>query len=430
MKKILLILILLLFLIGCDNNEGPFEVIKEEGVTRLYSDGKYAKGLVNNYGYDYMGNKVLVSTVEYNQGLPTGNFTIYNLEGKELFKFQGKIDKEIFKGKIIYPSGRITEGKMGIYIDAIINYQGEWVPIVSKYIDTVDYSGRTIEKYKNDFLYEKYTYYDKELKNLKTKIIYKEENRYPEKIKYAEEYYESGKLFRKYTLNSAPSSDGGEFYSMFVEEFYEDGTKLSEGLFQQYIFEYLHREGIENLNMNEIPTKYFFGQAAINFSKIPSLDINIALKCFKNDGITLLRTFDLIDFKYIDIKFYEDGGVQYRKEYDIAGNIKGVHKYYYKTGELLKEEYKDRKYRVNAEKEYYKNGKLKREIYYYTHRNEPSKYIEYYENGKIKKRWDDLDYRKKENAVYLYDETGKLVKKDFALSMTLQELEDLKISNK
>lgn len=425
MKKLIFLLlsILLLVLTGCDNNEGPFEIRRENGMSILYSNGKYASGPVATTVRSYGGAVVTVSNINYKDGLPDGNFTLYNLDGIPVVEAKGKMSSDgRFQGKITFANNVSAEGEAIIDIYNLLNFEGGNSEYLFKYFNATVTLGseRKIRIYENGSVSKEYTYYDNKMSKLETKAEYLQG--YDDIVEYAEDYYENGNLFRKYTLNSYDGYNGRRYFTMLVQEFYEDGTRLSEGLFNHRIFRLLHSANMKNLNMNEIPTKELFGTQAKDQRSSKYSIINMALKCFRNDGITLSRTFDCILVnnadRYIDIRFYEDGGMYYRKEFNSSKNMVGTHTYYYETGELLKKEYRD------GIIEYYKNGEVKREIGYSSDVNYPNLYNEYYENGKSKKRWRETG--RGSNIMYIYNEDGKLVsKRKTNFSTKLQDLEDM-----
>lgn len=139
MKKILgavLVLIVLLFT-GCDNNKGPFTKKMENGRLVLYSGNKPAKGavsltIVNNAGYE-----VVVSEINYNEGVPTGDFKLYKANGKLMAEANGKWEDKFYVGKIkeVYSDSEyiIGDGKFDLSINFIINYTGQRVGALTKY---------------------------------------------------------------------------------------------------------------------------------------------------------------------------------------------------------------------------------------------------------------------------------------------------------
>ena len=82
MKKLMFIFTLLLFLMGCDNNEGPFTSRMENGKKVLYSGDKLAKGWIEKTINDYnTGNNVKISEIYFDKGIPAGDFKLYSING-------------------------------------------------------------------------------------------------------------------------------------------------------------------------------------------------------------------------------------------------------------------------------------------------------------------------------------------------------------
>lgn len=333
MKKAISVFLLSFLLLACNNNEGPFEVVKEKGIETLYSNNALAKGWVNMYGEDLSGTKVAVSNIEFNNGLPTGNFKIYNLQGNLIYEAMGQMTNKIFKGKIVYSNGDIIEGEIAINIRALLSYQGgvEIVNILDNYLNVTVKSKKNIKKYENGNIIEEKIYADKELKKLKTHITYLGD--YDGTVKYAKDYYDTRKTFRTFVLN--------EDKSMIVEEFYKDGTLSAEGLFNRHIFKHLHEPKLINLTFNQIPSEKLIGTEYKDYSTNPVTHSNISLKCFKNDGISLLRIFDVIIhekgyvLKYVDIKFHKTGYTEYRKEFDTYPHLIQA-EYFDENGKAIK----------------------------------------------------------------------------------------------
>ena len=137
MKKlfgILLVLITLIFT-GCDNNKGPFEIKRENGNKVLYSNGKLAKGMIKNTWHDYNSNEtVTVSEYYVNEGVPAGNFNLYDREGNKLVSFEGEVKNGLFIGKMTgvnntYVNSTNTyktnsEGEYNLNPDWLLTYDG------------------------------------------------------------------------------------------------------------------------------------------------------------------------------------------------------------------------------------------------------------------------------------------------------------------
>ena len=119
MKKLVLgfILMLSLLITGCDNNERPYEIKKENGKLFVYSDGKPAKGIITSTMQDKSGNSVVVSEIYYDKGLPAGDFKLRNLNGYTIAEAKGKwIGPGSFKGTIKgLPNKTVNIESKGIY---------------------------------------------------------------------------------------------------------------------------------------------------------------------------------------------------------------------------------------------------------------------------------------------------------------------------
>ena len=127
MKKLMFIFTLLLFLMGCDNNEGPFTSRMENGKKVLYSGDKLAKGWIEKTINDYnTGNNVKISEIYFDKGIPAGDFKLYSINGDLFVHGKGKWDKNKFKGIIKEPliSGK-GEGIFNINSDLLISFNGD-----------------------------------------------------------------------------------------------------------------------------------------------------------------------------------------------------------------------------------------------------------------------------------------------------------------
>lgn len=129
MKKLLGILFLFIttvIFIGCDNNKGPFQVKNENGEKILYSGKKPAKGWVENTIYDYYGESTKVYEIYFDDGLPAGDFRLYDLKGNLVVDAKGKWKNGLFEGKIEEPKENvIAKGKFAINLAYLINFNGK-----------------------------------------------------------------------------------------------------------------------------------------------------------------------------------------------------------------------------------------------------------------------------------------------------------------
>lgn len=141
MKKLLGVLLVLTALIftGCDNNEGPFEIRREDGHKVLYSNGKLAKGMIKTTWYDYnSGETVVVSEYYVDKGVPAGNFILYDRKGEKLISFEGEVKNGLFIGKMTrdtenysvntgeyIPYKKRSKGEYTLNPDWLLTYDGE-----------------------------------------------------------------------------------------------------------------------------------------------------------------------------------------------------------------------------------------------------------------------------------------------------------------
>lgn len=129
MKKIILTMFttLLLLITGCDNNDGPFEIRLEEGKKILYSGEKLAKGWVKNTIYNPEKNaNVVVYEMYFDDGVPAGDFRLYNDEGELVVDGKGKWTNDGFKGTIKEPlSNGKGKGTFSINPSFLVSFNGE-----------------------------------------------------------------------------------------------------------------------------------------------------------------------------------------------------------------------------------------------------------------------------------------------------------------
>lgn len=128
MKKLLSIIILgiLFILTGCDNNDGPFQIKNENGRKILYSGKKPAKGWVEYTVYNRDNTTTTIYEIDFKDGKPSGDFTLYSLNGKKIFEGKGKWKDEMFVGEILltYTGGEklYGEGKFTFDRTSLLNY--------------------------------------------------------------------------------------------------------------------------------------------------------------------------------------------------------------------------------------------------------------------------------------------------------------------
>ncbi len=163
-------LLILFIFSGCDNNEGPFEVRIVNGKNILLSKGKPANGWVEDTITDYSTNKsVLISEINYKDGIPGNEFKLYDKKGHLLLDAKGKwIEKDLFEGTIcssLYVSGGLInstlsdenysmESKGTFYInrDHIVDHKGGLIDI-----KTLLFSGTFKDNKGTDFIKEQGT---------------------------------------------------------------------------------------------------------------------------------------------------------------------------------------------------------------------------------------------------------------------------------
>ena len=147
MKKLLGILFLTIttvFFTACDNNEGPFETRRENGHKVLYSNGKLAKGMIQNTWKDFTsGETVVVSEYYVEKGIPMGNFNLYDQSGNLVLTFKGDVKNELFIGEMLSADSGIATGEFNLNPDWILGYDGsyEYVQSAQNIPTTVLFNG-------------------------------------------------------------------------------------------------------------------------------------------------------------------------------------------------------------------------------------------------------------------------------------------------
>ena len=324
MKKIILSLFtaLLLFITGCDNNEGPFEIRMEQGNKILYSGEKPAKGWVKNTIYNFNKDaSVVVYEIYFNNGVPDGDFRLYNEDGELVVDGKGKWNEKGFEGVIEEPleNGK-GEGIFSINPNFLISFDGDdYFGFCYHTLTDGKYNG---EKYKFEKINNKYNNRYLEY-NFGGKLIYDIDYKDGKKDGKYLEYYENGEI--KYDID------------------YKNGKK--DGKYLEYEY-----------RMHKAKLKY-----------------NIDYKDGKIDGKYLKYNPDSGDIvKDID---YKDGKIDGKYlEYTFNFNTA---KFIVKCDIDYKDDIIDGKYL-----EYYSNGNLYLDIEYKNGKKN-GKYLEYYENGKL-----------------------------------------------
>lgn len=207
MKKLLGIFFLIVttvFFTGCDNNDGPFQIKNENGRKILYSGKKPAKGWVEYTVYNKNDTTTKIYEIEFKEGNPSGDFSLYSLKGEKIFEGKGKWKDGMFNGKIqsrnIYGKNVYGEGKFKFSSSNLLDYPvylNKRIPymLVNNFLGTL-YDGK-VEDDGNLIIM-------KDGKKVQKKIRYT--NGYRGINKYDDDgilidsamYNEQGKLFKKY----------------------------------------------------------------------------------------------------------------------------------------------------------------------------------------------------------------------------------------
>lgn len=153
LTKLFMGLIIAVMFVACDNNDGPFEMMQENGHQVLYSDGKPAKGVVSNFNYTNTGAKVEVARIYMKDGIPAGDFTLFGIDGSQILEFKGKMvdDRGLFKGKLsakfpptIFMTNEINVSAEGEFVfdgDYIMNFDGTSVYYMLNNLKDVVWNG-------------------------------------------------------------------------------------------------------------------------------------------------------------------------------------------------------------------------------------------------------------------------------------------------
>lgn len=232
MKSICFVLcfILIFVLGGCDNNEGPFELRRENGTLILYSNDKPAKGWVVENNIDYTtGITVKSSEIEYKKGIPTGNFKFYNSNGEILIEGILKKDENIYKGLITFgldKKNKIT-GELALNSNWIINGEHN-LSLINFY--EMFHEKEIIINGTIDTTVGKGSY-----KNAKKEGIW-------------ETYYTTGKLLETYNcINGKIEGEYKAFYNngdLHINANFKDG-KLN-GIYEEYDYDRSKKHYIKN----------------------------------------------------------------------------------------------------------------------------------------------------------------------------------------
>lgn len=284
MKKIILsfILILTVLLTGCDNNEGPYEIKKENGVLIMYSDSKPAKGIITNTVQDRSGNSVVVSEIYYDKGLPAGDFILRNLNGYTVAEAKGEwTGPGSFKGTINSHDSK-SKGVYTINTNYLINFDQYLKFPIKDCLNDGKYSGSVGETYpntgvksenivkKNSKLREHTTFYSD--KQIREKIIYNENGYEIERVL----FYENGQMYQHSQRTDT---------SNFVKRWTEDG-ELYEINERDKNYKTLESYNVFKKGDELIPNYYYYNkngkEMEINID--PHAEIGRGFRVFKMKG--------------------------------------------------------------------------------------------------------------------------------------------------
>lgn len=218
--KFILFLLLMTFLISCDNNKGPFEVRREGGKLVLYSDNKLAKGWVDTD--TNAGNAVVKSkSIEYEKGLPTGNFKIYDENGLIVIETKLKnTGASVFQGQMITSEDGILKKATGEFL-----------------IDT-DYLIDGISFEDTDLPFRSIVNGDIETKYKDGQIQYKGKYKNSRRIGEHVSYYENGNLEAKGEYREDGSADRVEYHmngNLALKESFSDYyNDIHNGTYESY----------------------------------------------------------------------------------------------------------------------------------------------------------------------------------------------------
>lgn len=454
MKKILIFIcscVLIILITACDNNNGPYDIERENGNLVLYSNNKPAKGWIEKTVIDHnTGITTRASLIKYDKGLPTGEFKYYDSNGTMIWEANLKKDGDLFKGTITF-SGFSTvysdnvKGEMkGTFVinpNWIVEKHADLNPskffnetAVDAVYDGNDQKGRYKSKKKDG----EWTFY-----NNNEELIRKSSYKNGELDGVYESYYENGQLDQRnnyengkleayeFYYKSGQLAERGNYKDGESEIYYENGnlkSKFSSEGYERY-YENGYLEKKESYKNGEMEEYYENGQLKIK-SNLESFERyyengQLATKMLSKDG----------QLDGISEIYYENGKLSVKQAYK-AGKLNGISEIYaengqlekkenYKNGELegMSEYYKDGKiveksdykydanlgYSVKIYKELYKNGKLMEKINYKNGRLD-GLYEVYKENGQLDERRIYKNGQLENTEVMIYSEDGKLMK--------------------
>lgn len=381
-KILSVVMIAMLSLVGCDNNEGPFETRLENGTRVLYSNEKPAKGWVKKTETSYeTGDAVVVSEILYENGLPSGEFVLRDDQGNQILtskckriknnKFEGKIEttednwKYQAKGTFDLDSNFITE--YGIEKDKM-----EIVGIPRWNLNTGEF-----KLFKNGSLFEEHS-----KKNGEYDGKYKEYFEDSNKLKIEEEYDNGNSVkFVEYY------NDGSLRFEIVSDE---DGT-LSKEYSQNGIL--IEEDSYYKNNNPKIYKRY--NNAGVLIKEI--------LYC-ENGNLKSAKSYNDASLLIEEELYCENGNLKSHKKYSDNGNLILEHlcdengknksyKEYNQDGLLIKERFFNEEGRCESYKIYNKDGLLgSGKFSYFYNYGWHAHLFEYDKNGSlIDEQWFDYD---------------------------------------
>ena len=396
--KLLGVFILLLFFVSCgENNEGPFEVRKENGKLVLYSDNKLAKGWVERTYTDFNSEITYkMSEIEYDKGLPTGKFKYYNANGNLIFDADLKKKGDIYKGtvKIGVEQDNILKGEFKLNSDWIVTDKDTRIStsdFVLNFSKEALYNGSVngpllkLNKINGtlDGAFEKY-YSNGQLES---KRFFKN----GELDGVVEKYYSNGQLESKGIFKN------GELDGV-VEKYFSDGRLETRAEYKEGILNgiYEGRQGYDNIKAKYKNGKYdgIYESYNDNEKLIERIEYSDGIK----NGV--YERYNESGDKIIQKGSYKNdlkNGVWEYFTYHIDGNINSYSKFNYEN---------DQRYGSGEIVEYYQNGKLFKKEQYYGEELDGI-YEQYHDNGKLFKKGKYKD-GKKNGPWEGYDENGQL----------------------
>ena len=125
------LILMLLCLVGCDNNKGPFVKRRENGNIVLYANDRPVKGWVANYLKDDEGIEVKVSDIKFENGIPMGEFNFYDEDGIKYLSAKTVYQRNLYFGdiKVRYSDGKEAKlhGEFDIAPNWILEGQSEFI---------------------------------------------------------------------------------------------------------------------------------------------------------------------------------------------------------------------------------------------------------------------------------------------------------------